>query len=52
MRGAEPIAFVDYIAVPRPDPEVHAAIGRSLSEACRRAKVTLAGERLRVCLVS
>ena len=41
--GAEPIAFVDYIAVPRPDPEVHAAIGRSLTEACRRAKVTLAG---------
>jgi phosphoribosylformylglycinamidine cyclo-ligase len=41
--GAEPIAFVDYIATPRPDPEVHAAIGKSLSEACRRARVTLAG---------
>lgn len=41
--GAEPIAFVDYIAVPKPDPEVHQAIGRSLAEACRRAKVTLAG---------
>ena len=41
--GAEPIAFVDYIATPRPDPEVHAAIRKSLSEACRRARVTLAG---------
>lgn len=41
--GAEPIAFVDYIAVPKPDPEVHAAIGASLAEACRRARVTLAG---------
>ena len=41
--GAEPIAFVDYIAVPKPDPVVHAAIGASLAEACRRARVTLAG---------
>lgn len=41
--GAEPIAFVDYIAVPKPDPETHAAIGSSLAEACRRARVTLAG---------
>ena len=41
--GAEPIAFVDYIAVPKPDRRVHAAIGRSLNEACRRARVTMAG---------
>ena len=41
--GAEPIAFVDYIAVPKPNPEVHAALGASLAEACRRARVTLAG---------
>jgi len=41
--GAEPIAFVDYIAVPKPDPKVHEEIGKSLAEACRRAKVTLAG---------
>ncbi len=41
--GAEPIAFVDYIAVPKPDPETHAAIGESLAEACKRARVTLAG---------
>lgn len=41
--GAEPIAFVDYIAVPKPDPDQHAAIGASLAEACRIARVTLAG---------
>ena len=41
--GAEPIAFVDYVAVPRPDPAIHAALGASLAEACRLARVTLAG---------
>tara|TARA_Y100001954_G_scaffold88525_1_gene96962 strand:+ start:5599 stop:6720 length:1122 start_codon:yes stop_codon:yes gene_type:complete len=41
--GAEPIAFVDYVAVPKPDPIVHAALGASLAEACRQARVTLAG---------
>ncbi|MBC8437883.1 MAG: phosphoribosylformylglycinamidine cyclo-ligase [Euryarchaeota archaeon] len=41
--GAEPIAFVDYVAIPRPDPAVHAALGASLSEAASRARVTLAG---------
>ena len=28
---------------PKPDPEVHAALGASLAEACRLARVTLAG---------
>ncbi len=41
--GAEPLAFVDYIAVPEADPEVHSALGASLSEGCSRARVTLAG---------
>ena len=41
--GAEPIGFVDYIAVPSPDEIVHQSIGSSLSEACARANVTLAG---------
>ena len=41
--GAEPLAFVDYIAVPETNPEVHAVIGASLAEACRRARITLAG---------
>ena len=41
--GAEPIGFVDYIAVPYPNETVHQSIGESLSEACARANVTLAG---------
>ena len=41
--GAEPIAFVDYIAVPKTDPEVHSELGRSLAEGCRQSRVTLAG---------
>jgi len=41
--GAEPLAFVDYIAVPVADPEVHASLGVSLSKACEAARVTLAG---------
>ena len=41
--GAEQIAFVDYIAVPKADPEVHSELGHSLAEGCRQARVTLAG---------
>lgn len=41
--GAEPLAFVDYIAAPRPDPSTWAALGRSLAEACARARVSLCG---------
>ncbi|DAC23864.1 MAG TPA: phosphoribosylformylglycinamidine cyclo-ligase [Candidatus Poseidoniales archaeon] len=41
--GAEPIAFVDYIATPKPSPDEHAALGASLAEACSLARVTLAG---------
>lgn len=41
--GAEPLAFVDYVAVPETDPDVHAVLGASLSDGCSRARVTLAG---------
>ena len=41
--GAEPIGFVDYIAVPKPNADVHGMIGASLGEACARARVTLSG---------
>ncbi len=41
--GAEPLAFVDYVAVPQTKPDVHAVLGASLSEGCSRARVTLAG---------
>jgi phosphoribosylformylglycinamidine cyclo-ligase len=41
--GAEPLAFVDYIAAPRPSPEIWAALGRSLGKACELARVSLCG---------
>lgn len=41
--GAEPLAFVDYIAAPAPAPETWAAIGRSLATACQQARVSLCG---------
>ena len=41
--GAEPIAFVDYIAVPKTNTKTHAILGGSLAEACNRARITLAG---------
>lgn len=41
--GAEPLAFVDYIAAPRPSPEIWAALGRSLGKACEIARVSLCG---------
>ncbi len=41
--GAEPIAFVDYIATPKPDPEVHEKLGNSLAEAAAISRVTIAG---------
>lgn len=41
--GAEPLAFVDYIAAPRPDPTIWEALGRSLGRACQEARVTLCG---------
>lgn len=41
--GAEPLAFVDYIAAPKPSPEIWAALGRSLGKACRLARVSLCG---------
>eukprot|EP00871_Galdieria_phlegrea_P002459 jgi/Galph1/3213/GphlegSOOS_G1836.1 len=41
--GAEPIAFVDYIAAPRAKPDVWASLGTSLAHACRKARVNLCG---------
>ncbi|GAB0491336.1 hypothetical protein MMPV_002589 [Pyropia vietnamensis] len=41
--GAEPLAFVDYIAAPAPDDAAWAALGRGLGAACRAARVSLAG---------
>lgn len=41
--GCEPLAFVDYIAAARPDPQTWQALGRGLAQACLSANVTLAG---------
>ena len=41
--GAEPIAFVDYVAVAVPDASIHEQLGASLARAAREARVTLAG---------
>lgn len=41
--GAEPLAFVDYLAVPRPDPGLLRAVGVGLNRAAKEANVTLAG---------
>lgn len=41
--GAEPLAFVDYIATRDPDPKVTAEIGEGLNEGARQANVTLVG---------
>jgi phosphoribosylformylglycinamidine cyclo-ligase len=41
--GAEPVAFVDYIAIEKPDPEIMAQIAIGLEEGCRIANITLVG---------
>lgn len=41
--GAEPLSFVDYIATPKPDPEVWRQIGIGLDEGCRQSNMTLVG---------
>lgn len=41
--GAEPIAFVDYLAVEDPDPEFTRQIGQGLEEAAKRANVSMVG---------
>lgn len=41
--GAEPLAFVDYVAAPKPDPKIWAALGDSLATACTLARVSLCG---------
>jgi phosphoribosylformylglycinamidine cyclo-ligase len=41
--GAEPLAFVDYIATPKPDPQVWKAIGVGLDEGCRQSNMNLVG---------
>ncbi|HET6398239.1 MAG TPA: phosphoribosylformylglycinamidine cyclo-ligase [Candidatus Thermoplasmatota archaeon] len=41
--GAEPLAFVDYLAVEDPDPELTRQVGVGLAEGCRQADCSLVG---------
>ncbi len=46
--GAEPIAFVDYIAIDTHDPEVPRQVGLGLDAGAREANVTIVGGELAV----
>ena len=41
--GAEPLSFVDYVALDKPDEDLMGKIGMGLAEGCRRANCTLSG---------
>jgi phosphoribosylformylglycinamidine cyclo-ligase len=41
--GSEPLSFVDYIALEKPDEKLMAKIGMGLAEGCRQANCTLSG---------
>ena len=41
--GSEPLSFVDYVALDKPDEELMAKIGKGLAEGCRQANCTLSG---------
>lgn len=46
--GAEPIAFVDYIAIDRPDEKVTSEIGKGLNEGARQSNMTIVGGEIAV----
>ncbi|MCH2421155.1 MAG: phosphoribosylformylglycinamidine cyclo-ligase [Candidatus Poseidoniia archaeon] len=41
--GSEPLSFVDYVALDKPDEELMSKIGMGLAEGCRQANCTLSG---------
>ena len=41
--GAEPLSFVDYVALDNPDEELMAKIGMGLAEGCKQSNCTLSG---------
>ena len=41
--GAEPIAFVDYLAVEKPDPQLAAELAKGLDEGARQSNMTIIG---------
>ena len=46
--GAEPIAFVDYIAIDRPDEKVTSEVGKGLDEGARQSNMTIVGGEIAV----
>ena len=46
--GAEPVAFVDYIAIDRPNSEITSQVGEGLETGARKANVTIVGGEVAV----
>jgi len=46
--GAEPVAFVDYIAIDRPDEKKTSEIGKGLEEGARQSNMTIVGGEIAV----
>jgi len=41
--GAEPLSFVDYVALDKPDEELMSKLGKGLAEGCKQSNCTLSG---------
>ena len=41
--GADPLCFVDYVALDKPDEELMAKLGKGLAEGCKQSNCTLSG---------
>lgn len=46
--GAEPVAFVDYIAIDEPNEKVTAEVGKGLEEGAKQANMTIVGGEIAV----
>ncbi len=46
--GAEPIAFVDYIAIDKPDERITSEVGKGLNEGARQSNMTIVGGEIAV----
>jgi len=46
--GSEPIAFVDYIAIERPNEKVTSEVGKGLEEGARQSNMTIVGGEIAV----
>jgi len=46
--GSEPIAFVDYMAIDRPDPKMTSEVGKGLQEGAKQSNMTIVGGEIAV----